>query len=162
MCLRFTCTGPCFALYAVAVSGSMPPGSMPPCTDGPASHDAFALQSVFIDFCSAGKVLTGDDDVICARLAEILKAHLRQQMFELLSQSQGKPVLFSYSSDATSLLCHTQASTYLFGKPVVRKGKVLHELLLQRGFMKSLSSTGRERVALLFADPLPLSAGKRQ
>ena len=38
---------------------------------------------------------------------------------------------------------------------------MLHELLMQRGFLKTALPSGDDQVALLIRDPLPLTAGKR-
>ena len=41
-----------------------------------------------------------------------------------------------------------------------RKGKVLHEFLMHRGFLKSATPSGEYLVALLVDLPVPLSSGK--
>jgi len=90
-----------------------------------------------------------------------LKAHLKNKSERLLEAAKHQPVLYSYSSDATALLCQHVAEAGQGAQKVVRRGRVLHELLMQRGFLKTALPSGDDQVALLIRDPLPLTAGKR-
>lgn len=98
---------------------------------------------------------------MCGQLAEALKEHLANQARALLSGCQGLPVLFAYSSDATSLLCQAVVTHKEAEGVVLRRGKVLMELLMQRGYLKTVSAAGQENIALLITNPLPLTAGKK-
>ena len=69
--------------------------------------------------------------------------------------------MISYSSDATSFLCSSIAETRSLGDRVVRRGRVLHEFLMQRGFIIGFSVIGEQHAAILMSDPLPLTQGKK-
>lgn len=129
---------------------------------GAEAERADALRQRFLYFCKVGRVLTDIELRECAQLAEALKEVLLEDAKRLLSSSSGQPVLFSYQSDATSLLCTAQQQAALgsSAQVVIRRGKVLHELLMQRGFLKMRTPSGQDRVAILMRDPLPLTAGK--
>ena len=73
-----------------------------------------------------------DEDHLVAKLLEVVKYHLLQMCCDLVQASAMDPVLVSYSSHATSLTCHVQAGASVLAKTVVRKGKDLIELLLER------------------------------
>lgn len=118
------------------------------------------LRAEFLDFCRVGKSLGDDDDKRCAQLAEVLKAHLKDKCNQLVHGANGQPLLFCYSCDATSFLCADVQQNASLGTSIVRKGKVLHEFLMQRGFCKIVHASGREQLEVLFADPLPLTEGK--
>ena len=111
------------------------------------SIDAEGVRAQFLDFCRAGKTFTGDDDMTCARLAEALKALLRGKCDALLVACRDHAVLCSYGSDATAFLCQAVTDSAALGFHVVRKGKVLHEFLCQRGFLYEFFS---ERPAAFF------------
>jgi hypothetical protein len=119
------------------------------------------LKSIGQGFCKVGKVLAKDEEHLCAKFGEVLKAHLKNKSERLLAAAKHQPVLYSYSSDATALLCQHVAEAGQGDHKVVRRGRVLHELLMQRGFLKASLPTGDEQVAVLIRDPLPLTAGKR-
>jgi hypothetical protein len=136
-------------------------GPLPSMGDQTLCSEPDDLRALYLDYSRVGKVFEADDDTICSRLAEVLKAHVRDKFCKLLSEARNSVVLYSYSSDATSMLCQTRTSAQLLNKTVVRKGKVLHEFLMQRGYIKCLSASGNEQIAILFSDPLPLSEGKR-
>ena len=61
--------------------------------------------------------------------------------------------------DATSLLCATITTATHMGNMVLRKGRALHEMLLQRVVFVALTSEGRD-VSLLVVAPRALDAGK--
>ena len=62
-----------------------------------------------------------------------------------------KPVLFSYSGDATPLLCVAGVTDKLGEKAVWRKGNMLVDLFMQRGYLKTIPSTGKEQIVVLLA-----------
>ena len=113
------------------------------------------------EFCRVSKTLSVDDNATLGRLAEVVKARLEQKSRECLRCLQGQAVMFSYSCDATSFLCSSFASSSSSGVKIMRQGRVLHEFLMERGFITGFSSTGKQHAAILYRDPLPLSDGKK-
>lgn len=125
--------------------------------------ESCALQQKLLGFCQAGRVLNSEEVAENEQLAELVKWHLRQCAHRLLEESKHRPVLFAYSSDATPVLTQTSAvSASSSATPlVVRRGKVLEELLMQRGLVKTFAGTGQPKMAVVMADPVPLSEGKK-
>jgi len=70
-------------------------------------------------------------------------------------------VLWSFQSDATSLKTAARTVSASRDPQVTRKGRVLHEVLLQRGFLKTQSTSGEEQIATMISDVLTLAAGKK-
>ena len=114
--------------------------------------DADEVRRLFLDFSRAGKVLSGDEDALCSRMAEALKAALVEKSTSMLCGARNQAVLFSYASDATSFLVQEMASTKLGELSVVRKGKLLHEVLLQRGLLVTIDPAGNRSGALVLRD----------
>jgi hypothetical protein len=137
-------------LLAAAPNNASPFGNM----------DTQELQTMFLDFSRASKVLNDSDKSVAAKICEVLKQHLRNKCDKLVKAAHKQPLLFSYTSDATSLVLRTQASAEIGGKTVHRSGKELIELLMQRGFFKTVSSLGTEEAVIYFGDPVPLTEGK--
>lgn len=52
-------------------------------------------------------------------------------------------------------------NTNALGASVVRKGKVLHELLMHRGLFKVIAYGGERRAEVLIGEPVPLTEGTR-
>ena len=146
--------GPPANVYDGAVMESASSGT-------PISAAVERLKSLCQGFCKVSKTLANNEVQDCARLGEALKTHLRNKSEQLLAASRHQPVLYSYSSDATAILCQHVAEARQGTHTVVRKGRVLHELLMQRGFLRATSPSGDDQVALLIRDPLPLSVGKK-
>ena len=78
-----------------------------------------------MEFARAGAGRHCDEDHVLAKLCEVLKYHLRHTCYDLASAKD--LALLSYSSDATSLQCHIQASAAVSAKTVVRKAKDLRQ-----------------------------------
>ena len=98
----------------------------------------------------------------CKQLCEVVKAHLQRLAFELLENCKDSPVLYCYSSDATSFLVATEThASALPGGSVTRRGRILQELLMQRGMLKARTKSGDTLMAVLLADPVPLDKGKK-
>jgi hypothetical protein len=119
------------------------------------------LRAALVSFARVGRALAKHEERQLQQLVEVLMHHLRQKVFTLLSGASDEPVLYSYSADATPLKVsstsvHTSGSTQ-----VVRKGRNLEELLLQRGLFKTIGPTGDPEMAFLFSDILSMSEGKK-
>ena len=121
------------------------------------SDDFLAL---CLDYCKASQVLTGDGRWTLATLTEVFKRFFRSRALALVREAGEQPLLYSYQSDATSYLCHARSQSELDKHMVVRKGKVLHEFLMERAYVKSLTPAGVEQMALILVEPRPLSKGK--
>ena len=89
-----------------------------------------------------------------AKLCEVLKYHFLRNA-AIWCMLQGR----SHRSDVPSLKCHVRVRDSVSGKSVVRKGKDLIDFLRQRDFAKSITTLGRESIALIIEDPNPLEHG---
>jgi ABC-type hemin transport system substrate-binding protein len=105
--------------------------------------DAEAVRQVFLDFARVGKILEGDEDARCARMVEALKARLVERSRDVLARARHQAVLFSYASDATAFLVQGVATAKLGDSHIVRKGKILHAFLMQRGVLVTIDPSGR-------------------
>ena len=122
---------------------------------------AQTLRDAFLRYAGVSTVIGNHEEKEVYIFVELLKRYLRQKCDTLVTECAHQPVLFCYAADATSLLCRADASAKLGAAVVMRRGKVLAEfLLMQRGFFKSISPAGVERVAVLFAEAVPLTEGK--
>ena len=123
--------------------------------------EAGDLQSLLVGFCKAGRTLDKYEVAQCEQLAELVKGHLKTKALELMRASHDRPLLFSYANDAMSIAVHCEAHAAGVGQSrITRKGKMLHELLMQRGMLKAGTVTGVS-MAVILADPVPLTLGKK-
>jgi hypothetical protein len=123
---------------------------------------AMELQSVLVGLCKAGRTLDKSEVAQCEQLAELVKGRLAHKAADLIKASENRPLLYSYSSDAMGIVVACDAhSSGPQQKNITRKGKVLVEFLMQRGMLKSVSAAGEMTMAVLMADPLPLTKGKK-
>jgi hypothetical protein len=119
-----------------------------------------SLQALYAEICRAPRVLTEADRSLLPRLYGALRDFLWLKARRLVRDSVDTPLLVSYQSDATSHLCKAISIAEASESHVVRHGRVLAELLVERGFIKVRSFSGRERVACLVQAPRALSLGK--
>ena len=68
-------------------------------------------------------------------LVECLKGHMKNQALSLVESANGQAVLFMYSADGTPLKTAAIQTDKLGESVLRRKGRVLHELFLQRGII---------------------------
>ena len=94
------------------------------------------------------------------RLVEVVKHRLKDKCLTLVNDSQHEAVLWAYSCDATPLKCTKTVVHATQGSTVTRRGKVLAEFLLQRGFVKAKGGKDRDQLALMFTDVLSLQCGQ--
>ena len=131
-------------------------------SSGKAAVTPEKLKSMLQEFSRAGKNCSDGGEVRLAhKLCELLKRHLKDKCLAMVEDCRNQPLLISYSSDATSLLCRTVHRAQIGDTPIRRAGKDLYELLMQRAFFKSFGLDGEERVEILYWDPVPLTAGKK-
>lgn len=112
-------------------------------------------------YCKVSKVLEKDDVYEAEVLTEALKDQLRGRARALLQENRQRPVMLSYCSDATPILCQVVRTVASEGGTFMRRqGNRLHELLLQRGCLVANVRPGVYETAHLCEDPRPLSKGK--
>ena len=92
-----------------------------------------ALRREMLELCRVNKVLTRREETALAAYVECLKAHLKHTAMELMREAQGQAVMFAYCADGTPLETRAAWSSTAGGGTVHRRGRVLHELFMQRG-----------------------------
>lgn len=118
------------------------------------------LQELYIRLAKASSQLNDQDYVLLGKACEVLKAHLSAKCLGLVASAKKQALLYSYSADGTPLVLVVGYHTTLEDRAVIRRGKQLVDLLLQRGYFKTTSTSGNDQIALLLAEPLSLSIGK--
>ena len=120
------------------------------------------LRTAFLSYCKAGRRIEDNEVAEVERLAELVKDHLRQQALAGVAQQAESPVLYVYSADGTSeLVTYQQSVKGPSGrKSLLRQGRMLVELLMQRVWVKSWTAPDVLEMAMLVKDPVPLLVGK--
>eukprot|EP00974_Lingulodinium_polyedra_P066346 6420937-Lingulodinium_polyedra.AAC.1 len=108
--------------FLLKLHSLQPPATDPsaPCTMETTST---ALAATYKDFAQASRMIQDDEDCKVHQLSGGLMQYLKEKAVALCQGAGPQPVLWSYSSDATSLLLTSTASQ---GGPqgrVVRSGK---------------------------------------
>ena len=123
------------------------------------SDPAEALRAQLLEFAKMG-FGTPHASRAAIPYAEVLKTHFKNAAEALVRDAGEQPVSYSYQSDATSHLLPHRTTIDVNGAKVTRAGKHLLELLQERGVYKTLTASGSWTVAMMFREPVPLSAGK--
>ena len=126
--------------------------------------DADAVQEVrssFVGFCKASANLNQETEHECAKFAEVLKLFLRKKADDTARRHPQHAALVSYISDGASVLCQSTATASSQDRVVMRKGKHLEEFLMQRASVHVVTPAGGREVAVVVADPKPLTKGKK-
>ena len=111
----------------------------------------------------ASSVHSTSDQALCTKLVETLKAVEASLAQGFVQAEPESCLLSSYSFDPTSTLVSTTSSTLQAGAPtLVRKGKLLHELLMQRMVFIRDVAAGQRHLKQLFCEPRLLTEGKGQ
>jgi hypothetical protein len=112
------------------------------------------LRKQYLEYCRVSKTLIDGEEVLgCSELTEVLKEHLRRKWLRQLEGANESKVVVCYRSDATSKLCKKVEQTNLQGHPVLRKGKKLHELVIQRAWLRRLCRSRDHFLGCVFQLP---------
>ena len=116
---------------------------------------------LFRSLADVNRALGPQEQRVAAELCEVSKAFLKQRALQLVSEAGVCPVLFSYQADATpSQPKHTVGSNVEGHRRLQRRGRAGMELLVQKAFLATSTVLGEPKMAVLFRDALPLTAGK--
>ena len=123
---------------------------------------ASGIRAVFLEFCKAGKTLNHTDERLAAHLAEALRDFMHTRGDALVTKNKHAPMMYFYSSDCTSYKCGSMVrSQGNEATVVIRRGKILEEFLMQRGFVEVLTAGGQKKVAVLPGVPRSMGLGKK-
>lgn len=121
-----------------------------------------ALREELLQLCKVAATLTPEQEGRLPRLLEALFSHLKDKALGLVHAAGTKPVLFGYSCDGTPIRAAVTLCQSSKRGTTVRKGRVLHEFLLQRGFVRTRDAwTAQEELQVLFSNILVCSQGKK-
>lgn len=123
------------------------------------SPDGCAFVSVCERLSSASLCWSYEEEVVARKLALVLHSELCRRRDSVFANN-GRALLFSYSSDATSFLCRHQVSKAAAQGAIQRRGRHLDEFLCERGIFKSVGPSGIN-TAIVLRPPRILSAGKK-
>ena len=119
-----------------------------------------AMHDLMSHYCTIGLTLDHKGRAEVAKICEVSKAFFRNQVETLIAETQGQPMLYSYSSDGTPLHTKDRVVKQLpTGQKVCRSGGAGHEYLVQQGFVRTLGLDGHKTIAIL-REPLALQHGK--
>ena len=121
---------------------------------------ADGIRGTLVDFCKVTKTVAAKEIGLLHKLVEVVKHHLKSKCIALVGAAANFPVLWSYSCDATPLKTSVTHTSSHEGSNITRKGRALHELLLERGLVKCTGASGQDEVAFMYSDIRSLAAGK--
>ena len=104
--------------------------------------------------------LQDHDERAAIKATEVIKKALWATASALITKSEGRPVMYSYSSDGTRLTTTTTFRTNVGFKKIQRSGSTSHEFLQQVGYLKTTNSLGQPIQSCLMRDPVPLDEGQ--
>ena len=94
-------------------------------------------------------------------LAEVGKHFVDSRAQHWVKKQHHNPFLNFYSSDGTPMRTMSFYDVILkSGKAYQRRGRSLHELLMERAYLKSLDSAGEHSVCCIIKEPRPLDGGQ--
>ena len=97
-----------------------------------------AMHDLMSHYCTIGLTLDHKGRAEVAKICEVSKAFFRNQVETLIAETQGQPMLYSYSSDGTPLHTKDRVVKQLpTGQRVCRSGGAGHEYLVQQGFVRT-------------------------
>jgi len=107
----------------------------------------------------AKKVLSAAEIRACERVVRACDAHVLNKRNAFINRHKHGAVLYSYKSDAWSALCSDRVVEGFGDCVVTRSGKMLHEFLMERAFLKASTVSGPE-LLMVFGAPRGMSNGK--
>ena len=116
--------------------------------------NADALQLQYKEYCRATKVLNDAERDEANKFAAILFDYNDECGKTFLRNSSNSPLSLSYQSDGISaLLTCSDSSSSFPSEPIIRKGKQLYSLLLERLFMLYVGSDGLRQTFMKIGFP---------
>ena len=102
------------------------------------------VHRLILDYCRPSKVFDRNEREACRKLAEVIKAYMRNKFDEFLKDSANEPILYTYGSDGTDLVAqHTVTGTVAGGRKFHRRSGRTLEFLLEKGWaMRHIGNRG--------------------
>ena len=104
--------------------------------------DASDFRSQMTWYAAASRMLSFTQQQHCNRLVVVLSKYMDKRRNEFVMKHAMRPVLCSYSSDATSFLCREQVNVASDESSCQRRGRLLTELFSERAVLKSITPSG--------------------
>jgi len=118
------------------------------------------LQALVEGLTVASKDLSKKEVRQTELLGTVCMAYLDCQVNAFIARNRDRPFLYSYKSDAWSALWNEVVVEQLGDCVVRRSGKMLHEFLMERAFLKAYADSGPPEMLMLFGAPRGLANGK--
>ena len=119
------------------------------------------LELVLTRLAAVSTIYTHEDVDRCQQIGFAIYEDERQQARELLETYPGMPCALNYSSDSTSFLVRAQADAVgTEGQSIHRRGGLLQEFIMQRGYIKIITPAGEIEMVPILAPPRPENHGK--
>ena len=120
------------------------------------------LRAWLVQACRPSLSLAPDDESSPKMCVCALRAFQADEYVDSVRTHAGRPILSSYSSDATP-----QSVAFRIRRPesagnIQRAGRSTSDFLLQTGILKSFNNRGDIDVAVLSHPPVPMSFGKKR
>eukprot|EP00974_Lingulodinium_polyedra_P002862 268048-Lingulodinium_polyedra.AAC.1 len=120
-----------------------------------------AVEQSLRDFVRPGFSADKAGERFMSRLLESGKELLRRKAQQLITHCSQRPLLLSYSADATPIISSNIMMHEEGGGAKRKKGaKKSEELLVQQAYLRFFDGSGQARTAAIFCEPIPLSFGK--
>ena len=115
------------------------------------------LRSFFIDCSKPAK--SWDDQLLSKGLhvAAALKSYLQNKALNLITKAAQQPILYFYTSDATSYMCSKRIDVATADQQVTRHGKHNVDFLMEFGCVTTITAVGKIRSAILVREPREMS-----
>ena len=122
--------------------------------------DASEFRSELLRLGKCSTVYSKQDAVKASKFVACISNFLDDRARELVRTSPGQPLLYHYASDATSYLTQVVNTTKDGNTVILRKGRHIHELLVERAWFYTQGREGRGRGAIVLREPRSLNVGK--
>jgi hypothetical protein len=117
--------------------------------------DAEGIRSLFRQHCRATAVWVNHENHVAAKLCCMLDDIFTERVDTFFQQTWQHPVLVTYQSDATSALLTCSDTSTVACRPIIRKGRHLYSLLLERAlFMCRVGDSILSTIVVKCARPL--------
>ena len=111
------------------------------------------LKDLYVEFSKPAKIFQPDDYLQAQKLATALRTYLAEKAERVVASAGHMPILYSYQSDATSFLTRTTHRSRAGSAKIQRVGSQLSDMLLERGFVMTMSPSGVVKSAVIVKEP---------
>jgi hypothetical protein len=123
--------------------------------------DLPSFKNLVLSFCSASRPLEQNQRRDFGVFVEALKSFFQRRVDRFIADCRGQPLLYQYEQDGTPVTCHAATTVNYENISVTRKGKHLHDFLVEVGYLTTISPFGRLKCIVFGREPRSLALGKK-